>query len=104
MTFSSPPLAPSPSGFEANGNCIRLVHINALIPQFSLGLLNLAQETFISLWCVVESDEAKAEGSERICAERNEEPPRELILVLQAIHDEEKGRTHHWQDVVGMFS
>lgn len=50
-----------------------------MIAQLVLCLCDFAKEALVGFWCVVEADEAETEGHERVGAEGDEQPPRELL-------------------------
>jgi hypothetical protein len=55
-----------------------LVNSNALGPEFSLRLLDLAHQFLVCVGYIVESEDAVTEFEEEVCAERHKGPEWEL--------------------------
>lgn len=70
-----------------------LVDLDALVAELVLRLLDLAEQGLVRLGRVVEAEEAEAERRERVRAERDEEPPRDLS---SAPNQRKRSCTPHW--------
>jgi hypothetical protein len=47
-------------------NAACLIHRNALIPQFILGLIDLRQQALVGFWTIVEPQQPQSERSKRV--------------------------------------
>ena len=55
-----------------------LIQGNAQLPKFNLGLFNLSHQLFVGFGHVVKSQDTPAEAEEKVGAEANDGPEREL--------------------------